>query len=192
MHVEDLDGHGARGRASTWQAARRARGSVGVRAGRSRVRQQQLGFQVDDHQGTGGASTTAAPVSRALGPGVTASTIKIGVVAPDFNCFKQFVDQIRTGERQVWQAYVDAVNDAGGINGRRLVMDFKQFCPVPGTGVQASVMCTQFTEDDKVFAVMGTLVDFSGDAHQCIVGQHRTPLLTFLVDQTWIDKAPAC
>ncbi len=137
----------------------------------------------------GGGPTTVA-LSHALGTGVTAATIKIGVVAPDFKCFQQFVDQIRTNEKQVWQAYVDAINAAGGINGRHLVMDFKQFCPVPGTGVQASVMCTQFTEDDHVFAVMGTLVDFSGDTHQCIAGQHKTPLLTFLVDQAWIDKAP--
>src|SRR5262249_50240822 len=138
------------------------------------------------------STTTAAATgaAAALGQGVTKDSIKIGVVAPDFDCFKQFVDQIRENEEQVWGAYVNAMNAAGGINGRKVVMDFKKYCPVPGTGVQPNVMCTQFTEDDHVFAVMGTLADFSGDVHQCITGQHKTILMTFLVDQTWINRAP--
>ncbi len=133
----------------------------------------------------GGASLPSAP-----GIGVTATTIKVGVVAPDFKCFQAFVDQIRTNEKNVWQAYFDAVNAAGGINGRKLVMDFKQYCPVPGTGVQASTLCTAFTDDDHVFAVLGTLADFSGDTQGCITGTHKTILMSFLLDQAWIDKAP--
>jgi major membrane immunogen (membrane-anchored lipoprotein) len=134
--------------------------------------------------------TSGGSVSTALGQGVTASTIKIGVVVPDFDCFKQFVDQIRVDQDKIWAAYVDDVNQNGGVRGKKLVMDYKQYCPVPGIGVQASAMCTQFTEDDKVFALMGTFVDFTGVAHQCVTGQHHTILMTFLVDRAWMDKAP--
>jgi hypothetical protein len=134
--------------------------------------------------------TTGGSVSTALGQGVTATAIKIGVVVPDFDCFKQFVDQIRVGQDKVWTAFVDEINQHGGVRGRKLVMDYKQYCPVPGIGVQASAMCTQFTEDDKVFALMGTFVDFTGVAHQCVTGQHHTILMTFLVDKAWMDKAP--
>src|SRR5690242_8789596 len=56
--------------------------------------------------GTGGGTTASTPL--VLGPGVTADSIKVGVVAPDFKCFQQFVDQIRTGEKAMWQAYIDA------------------------------------------------------------------------------------
>jgi ABC-type branched-subunit amino acid transport system substrate-binding protein len=141
--------------------------------------------------GVGGTSGTTAPkLSTALGTGVTATTIKVGVVEPDFTCFQQFVDQIRVNEQQVWAAYFKAINDAGGINGRQLVMDFKKFCPVPGTGVQAATMCTQFTEDDKVFAVLGTLADLSGDTEICVAKQHKTVLISYLLDGAWIDQAP--
>ena len=136
-------------------------------------------------------SAPGSSVSKALGQGVTASTIKVGVVVPDFDCFKQFVDQIRVGQDKIWAAYIDEINQNGGVHNRQLVMDFKQYCPVPGIGVQASAMCTQFTEDDKVFALMGTFVDFTGVAHQCVTGQHHTILMTFLVDKAWMDKAPA-
>ncbi len=138
----------------------------------------------------GSGPTTANGATGALGAGVTAATIKVGVVAPDFNCFKAFVDQIRTNQKQVWGAYVDAINKAGGVNGRHLVMDYKEYCPVPGTGVQASTLCTAFTDDDHVFAVLGTLADFSGDTQACITGTHKTILMSFLLDKAWIDKAP--
>jgi ABC-type branched-subunit amino acid transport system substrate-binding protein len=139
---------------------------------------------------TAPSATLPANLPTTLGTGVTANTIKIGVVAPDFKCFQAFVDQIRTNEKNVWQAYFDGINNAGGINGRKVVMDFKQYCPVPGTGVQASTLCTAFTDDDHVFAVMGTLADFSGDTQGCITGPHKTILMSFLLDKQWIDKAP--
>src|SRR4051812_28619369 len=154
-------------------------------------------FAACSSSATKGSGSTAAAggtlpknLPTTLGTGVDAKTIKVGVVAPDFKCFQAFVDQIRTNEKKVWQAYVDGVNNAGGVNGRKVVMDFKQYCPVPGTGVQASTLCTAFTDDDKVFAVMGTLADFSGDTQGCITGAHKTILMSYLLDQEWIDKAP--
>jgi ABC-type branched-subunit amino acid transport system substrate-binding protein len=138
-----------------------------------------------------GSATTAAggTLPTALGTGVTATTIKLGVAEPDFTCFSAFVDQIRTNQKQMFQVYVDAINKAGGINGRKLVMDFKLFCPVPGVGVQAASLCTAFTDDDHVFAVVGTLSDFTGETQECITGTHKTVLISYLQDQTWMQKA---
>ena len=137
------------------------------------------------------APTTASggTLPTALGTGVTAKTIKLGVAEPDFSCFSAFVDQIRTNQKAVFQAYVNGINNAGGINGRKVVMDFKEFCPVPGTGVQASTLCTAFTDDDHVFAVVGTLSDFTGDTQECITDTHKTILISYLQDQTWMQKA---
>ena len=129
---------------------------------------------------------TAAPAE--LGQGVTADTIKIGVAAPNFDCFKDFVDQIRVDEDKVWQAYFDAINDQGGINGRKVVMDFKKQCPI--NNAEALGACTAYTDDDHVFALMGTFVDFSGDAQECVTAKHKTILMTFLLNQAFIDRAP--
>src|SRR5262249_18428814 len=45
-------------------------------------------------------------------------------------------------------------------------------------------------QDDKVFAVMGTFVDFSGDAQTCISKQQQRPLMTFNLTQPIIDRSP--
>ena len=67
------------------------------------------------------ATTAPHVVSTALGTGVTASTIKVGISLVDFDCIKQFVDSIRINQQQVYQAYIDDINAKGGINGRKIV-----------------------------------------------------------------------
>ena len=41
-----------------------------------------------------------------------------------------------------------------------------------------SSLCTQFTEDEHVFAVIGDFVDLTGQAQPCIAKQHKTVLIT--------------
>ncbi len=135
---------------------------------------------------TGAKGTAAAPSE--LGQGVTADTIKVGVAAPNFDCFKDFVDEIRVDEDKVWQAYFDAINDQGGINGRKIEMDFKKQCPI--NNADALTACTEYTDDDHVFALLGTFVDFTGDAQECMTAKHKTILITFLLNQAFIDRAP--
>src|SRR4029078_5426853 len=50
--------------------------------------------------------------------------------------------------------------------------------------------CTQFTEDDQVFAVIGDFVDLTGQAQPCIAKQHNTVLITIDLTQAIIDSAP--
>jgi len=123
-----------------------------------------------------------------LGTGVTPTTIKIGVSLVDFTCIQQFVSQIRQNQQQIYQDFINGVNQHGGVDGKQLVPVYHTFCPIGSTG--ALTECTQFTEDDHVFAVIGTFVDFSGDAQTCLAKQHNTPLMTFQLSQTIMNQSP--
>jgi len=136
------------------------------------------------------ATTTAIPSqSAAPGAGVTATSIKIGVSLLDFACIESFTDSIRIGEQAVYQAFIDHINEGGGIQGRKLVPVFEKFCPIGTATILAA--CTKFTEDANVFAVIGTFYDPSGDAQTCVAGQHHRVLVTFGLTQAIIAKAPA-
>jgi ABC-type branched-subunit amino acid transport system substrate-binding protein len=135
-------------------------------------------------------STAPAVVSKVPGTGVTATTVKLGVSLVDFDCIKQFVDSIRVNQQQVYQAYIDDVNAHGGIDGRKIVPDFKTFCPIGAAG--AITLCTQFTDDDKVFAVIGNFTDSSedGSSQTCIAKKHKTVLITFGLTQAIMSLSP--
>ena len=72
--------------------------------------------------------------------------------------------------------------------GRRIVPDYQMYCPIQSA--QALSLCTSFTEDAHVFAVMGDFIDFSGDAQTCIAKDHNTVLLTFDLTQAIINQSP--
>jgi ABC-type branched-subunit amino acid transport system substrate-binding protein len=137
----------------------------------------------------GGRGTTAAVTDTKLGPGVTDSTVKIGVALIDFDCIKQFTDSIRTGQEAAWQAFADDINkNQGGMGGRQVELVMHPSCPI--TANQAATQCTKFAVDDKVFAVAGLVYDTSGAGQACLAKQHKTPLLEFLLSQALMDKAP--
>jgi ABC-type branched-subunit amino acid transport system substrate-binding protein len=143
---------------------------------------------------SGGAPTTAGPVvvSKTLGPGVTADSIKIGISLIDFKCIQQFIDFTRPNQQAIYQAFVDDVNKKGGVNGRKLVADFHTECPLTSTSDLLVQICTHFTDDDKVFAVIGNLSDAAQDTaiHTCIAKKHKTPVVTFQVTQAMFDQVP--
>ena len=134
------------------------------------------------------SSTTVALNPANLGTGVTPTTIKLGVSLVDFTCIQQFVTQIRTNQQQIYQDFINNVNQHGGIDGKQIVPVYHMFCPIGSTG--ALTECTQFTEDDHVFAVIGTFVDFSGDAQTCLAKDHNTPLMTFQLSQAIMNQSP--
>ncbi|MDP9333124.1 MAG: ABC transporter substrate-binding protein [Actinomycetota bacterium] len=142
----------------------------------------------------GGSSTTTTThvVSKALGTGVTATSIKIGISLVDFKCIQQFIEFTRQNQQAVYQAFIDDVNKKGGINGRKIVADFNTECPLTPTSDLLVQVCTKFTDDDKVFAVMGNLVDAAQSAamHTCIAKKHRTPVITFQVTQDMFNQVP--
>ena len=95
----------------------------------------------------------------------------------DFKCIPSaFVDSIYVNQQQAYQAFIDDINENGGINGRKIVPVFKYICPLqPAAAVAA---CTSLTDDTKVFAVIGSMYDPTGDAQLCVAKQHKTVLIT--------------
>jgi len=134
------------------------------------------------------ASSSPGSSSSALGVGVTAHTVKVGVALVNFTCIEQFVNQIRTNQSQVYNAFIKYINTHGGIAGRHVVPDYQSYCPIQSG--PALALCTQFTEDAHVFAVMGDFIDFSGDAQTCIAKDHHTVLLTFDLTQAVMNQSP--
>jgi ABC-type branched-subunit amino acid transport system substrate-binding protein len=133
-------------------------------------------------------STPAGAASAPLGQGVTDTTIKLGLVQVDYSCIKDFVDFNRGDQERTYKVFVDDLNAKGGILGRKVEPVYRNFCPVGNA--QALSTCTSFTEDDKVFAVVGVFIDQSGDAQLCIAKNHQTIEIIHNVSQSWIDQAP--
>src|SRR5262249_44030718 len=131
-------------------------------------------------------STT--PTDTSLGDGVTANSVKLGIALVDFDCIKQYTDSIRLGQQAVYQAFINDINAKGGIDGKKIDPDFKSYCPL--TNQQILTYCTAFAQDDHVFAVIGTFIDFSGDAQTCIAKQQKRVLMTFNLTQAIMDKSP--
>jgi hypothetical protein len=129
------------------------------------------------------------PRSTVLGVGVTAKSIKLGVSLINFSCVEAYTNSIRIGQQAVYQAFINNVNQHGGVAGRKIVPDFVTFCPIGTATILAA--CTSLTEDDNVFADIGTFYDPSGDAQTCIAGQHHRVLLSFDMTQAIMDKSPA-
>jgi ABC-type branched-subunit amino acid transport system substrate-binding protein len=132
-----------------------------------------------------GATTSTVP---GTGPGVTATTIKLGIAMINFDCIKAFVDTAEPKQQAGYQAYIDDINQHGGINGRKIEPVFKSVCPIgPTEGLAA---CTAFTDDDKVFGVVGEFGQITADVPLCVTKQHSRPLVTYGLTQDMIDKAP--
>jgi ABC-type branched-subunit amino acid transport system substrate-binding protein len=141
-----------------------------------------------------GRNSSASPTtatgkgSTALGVGVTPTEVKVGIALVDFTCIKSFTDSIRENQNQVYQAFIDDINAKGGIAGRKVVPVYDSYCPI-GTAGPLSV-CTKLTEDDRVFAVIGTFIDFSGDAQTCVAKQHQRVLVTFNLTNAILKANP--
>ena len=178
---------GPRARA-TAQGGRRRRCARGAGAGRVRLGHQHRARAPTTTPTTAGAN---APIVKTLGVGVTADH-----------------DQARRGARRLRRdqavhrhdphrapsrsrstsIYINDINAHGGIAGRKIVPVYKYYSPL-GTA-QIVPLCTSFAQDDKVFAVVGTFIDFSGDAQTCIAKQQQRVLMTFNLTQAIIDKSP--
>ena len=115
----------------------------------------------------------------------------MGVALVDFTQIRQYTDTIRTEaeQKQIYSIYIDNINKNGGINGRQIVPVYKYYSPL-GTA-QILPLCTAFAQDDNVFVVVGTFIDFSGDAQTCIANQQHRVLMTFNLTQAIMSKSPA-
>jgi ABC-type branched-subunit amino acid transport system substrate-binding protein len=147
--------------------------------------------------GKSGASNTNAstapgsPTTTTTGTavGVTPTTIKLGIALIDFACIPAaFNDFEEPKEQAGYQAFVDEINEHGGIAGRKIVPVYKTVCPLAET--QGMAACTAFADDSKVFAVVGEFGQITPDIPLCITKQHQLPLITYGITQDMMDQAP--
>ncbi len=136
-------------------------------------------------KGSGSAANTASAT------GVTADTIKIAYSYPDLEALaKTGLIKVEAGPvDQIIKVLVDDVNARGGINGRKLDLTVAKFGVL--AAAEQTAACTQFTEDKKVFAVLG---GFLGDNNLCVTQQHSTALVSEYgtgFNQDLLDKARA-
>ena len=118
---------------------------------------------------TASTGTTVAAAHDTRAPGVTATSIKVGIVAIDLSSLESFL-HINEGDfAKAYQAIVDDINAKGGIHGRKLDATIVKINPTQQTA--ADQACTQLTQDDKVFVAVGF---FLGDNVMCYVNSNAT------------------
>jgi ABC-type branched-subunit amino acid transport system substrate-binding protein len=131
------------------------------------------------------ATTTSA--SAAPEQGVTPSTIKVGVTYADVAAIRNIIN-VDPGDYQLaYKTLFDQINAKGGIDGRKIVPVFSAVNPL-GTAAAATT-CTQLTEDDKVFAVLGF---FQQPDTACYLQTHNVPIIgaSLTAQQAQQAKAP--
>ena len=129
----------------------------------------------DDGETTG---TTAGDgeeePSGELGTGVTEDSIKIAYTFVDAELLRDLGIPIFHGPYgEFMEAFVDDLNDNGGINGRTVELTNIPYNPAGGNAASLAA-CAQATEDLQVFAVLGGL---QAENKLCIVEQHATILV---------------
>jgi ABC-type branched-subunit amino acid transport system substrate-binding protein len=135
-------------------------------------------------------ATTRGSSSSSQTQGVTKDSIKVGIPLVDFDAIKDFVDYTFGDTEAVSKVFVDYINKNGGINGRKLVPVYKKYPPIPGGKPDPLSLCTAFAEDDKVFAVLGVFIDFTGQGQECLTKEHNVIHIGHEIDQPWIDASP--
>ena len=88
------------------------------------------------------------------------------------------------------QVFVDYINENGGIGGRKIEPVYKKLPADPGPAADPLSLCTAWTEDDEVFAVLGVFIDFTGDGQLCLTTDHETIHIGHELEQPWIDESP--
>lgn len=122
--------------------------------------------------------TTSAPRSPIpVGHGVTDTTIRIGVFVASYAGLE--AKGLNLGDAQVQaQAVADYLNARGGIAGRKIVLSFAKLeASSSNWESDEQKICTTFTEDQKVFAVVYSLVSQGNTLLPCLA-QHDTPLIS--------------
>ena len=114
--------------------------------------------------------------------GVTADSIKIGVLLLDLELLKESAGiELKWGDNEgQYREAIDTVNENGGVLGRMLDPVFVYVDPLSETGYQEA--CVQLTQDEQVFAVIGFVRPAS--AALCYTETGDTPFVGYLSDIT--------
>jgi branched-chain amino acid transport system substrate-binding protein len=108
----------------------------------------------------GSTPTTPTTSSTTGDPGVTASTIKLGLVVSKTSPLGA---ETFSAPMYGAQAYIAALNAAGGINGRHVDLDV---CDDGSTGAGNRRCVSKLIADDKIFAfVANSIFDYAGASY---------------------------
>jgi hypothetical protein len=112
----------------------------------------------------------AAGATNSASPGVTATTVRVGIPYVDLASLASLGIKLNQGSfPDAYNALIADVNAHGGIGGRKIV---PYLIAVNPTGTApAATACTQLTEDDKVFVAIAPLQP------DCYLEQHHTPTI---------------
>jgi ABC-type branched-subunit amino acid transport system substrate-binding protein len=138
----------------------------------------------------GSATAASSGTLKDLGHGVSAKEIKVGIAIIDYASIADYVDFERGDQQKTAQIFVDYINNNGGVDGRTIVPFFKKYEPIPGRTPDPLALCTSWTDDDGVFAVLGVFIDFTGQGLLCLTKQHNTIHIGHELEQPWIDQSP--
>ncbi|NUS55017.1 MAG: ABC transporter substrate-binding protein [Streptomycetaceae bacterium] len=120
-----------------------------------------------------GSSPSGGPASvAAVAPGVTADSIKLGIVYPDLAAVRQFTKTDHGDYEATYGALIDKINAGGGINGRKILPVYAKINPASPAAAQET--CVKLTQDEKVFAVVGA---FNASEPLCYVQTHKTAVV---------------
>lgn len=130
-----------------------------------------------DDDGAGNGNTNGSGDGGSGGAevvGVSDDTVRLGVagVDPDQLAELGLGGEDVLASEPLWQAWVDAQNEAGGVAGRQIELVFEPFLPLGDT--EADAACVALTEDAQVFLATGI---FLGDTPLCFTEAHETPYL---------------
>lgn len=154
----------------------------------------QLSTRLPTGTPTGGSATASAaagfpdpsaPMGTVAAPGATgiaARRVRLGFfISDDASAVYKALgingaSHTRDESRAIWQAVIDQVNSRGGLGGRLIVPSYYFITSDSGTNASRSAAaCAQFTEDEKVFAVV---LDGASDLSMAAcLARHRTPAI---------------
>ena len=134
------------------------------------------------------ASGPAASAAKKAGPlealrasdrGITAKEVKLGFVMMDVGGLRNSgfgVVNTRTDVPQVIDALVDWANKKGGVHGRKIVPVKKTVDLINQTDQRNK--CLDFTQRDKVFAVVDSFTYVFPGTRACLTVENKTPYFT--------------
>lgn len=103
-------------------------------------------------------------------PGLTADTIRIGVLLPP----KEHLASVADAVRNALQAFVDARDKAGGIYDRKIEL---VFADCDGSPSQRADAAASFIATRAPFALVGSFTDGADDELAAVARDHAIPLL---------------
>jgi len=130
--------------------------------------------------GLGGPSGVGVDEASTSTRGVTSNSINVVFPVSNLTSLASnfgFAGDTEFGaQKAAIHTYVNAINDAGGINGRKINPMIVNFDPTNEASMRA--LCKQWTEGSPpVFAVLDGLGSWTGDNELCITQEGHTPFI---------------